>query len=250
MRIQVVLATLGFCLILPGQAEAQEVSNKVIKVMKEAGCNMGWYAQVLIDSGTGPVQLSGGNKACKQEPPAEIAKVSEMLLRAEASSKQTQDFRKEISDLKRVLAEKETEVRKPQAEIERPIASAPVVTTITRTITQNDSRVILATGLASFFLGLSLAILYYSMSRTRKSTIQLARVRIIRDLGKTYQFILVGAGETTPGSGVIVGKYKCLKCSEKNLFGPDQKLVDHLREKHPEERITWEIDPALVSRSI
>src|SRR3954469_25043651 len=86
-NLRTIVVALFVMLFLYGKADAQshvavltEKNNSVTKVMKQAGCNLGWLSVVMADSNIKPEKLRRlpigqkivVNDNCKSEPPLQV----------------------------------------------------------------------------------------------------------------------------------------------------------------------------------
>ncbi len=237
--------------------------NSVTKVMLKAGCSLGWLSQVVADSGINPTKLRHldvGQKvviggSCKGEAPASVHNLSNMLMKVDMAGSRGPDLQPEVARLKgelgatstrlaSVLAERDrlkSQVGKLEAELS--IARRPKPEVPAKAAAGPSYRVFGLSILVALALGGTVA--YFWLSHLARNEVSFPASWKLREDGKEYEFTLVGAAEGVPGSGNIIGRYKCPMCPEKNLFGRDRNLRGHVREKHATERVVVNVDPQL-----
>jgi hypothetical protein len=239
-------------------------SNSVTKVMQKAGCNTDWIFQVLQDSNIQVTQLRHlpmgqqvtlNANSCTDEPPAQTAHMSAIILRMDAVTGQVQEVKKENVVLRQSASVATTRLEGVKRENEGLQLQKQTLQKELKEATQHPKVGVRNVGgygrrmlALAVFAGLVMGgVSTWFVTRIPKNSLVLpAHMEVTRN-GKNYVFTLVGAGEAVPGSGNIIGKYKCPSCSEKNLFGREENLVRHLDSAHPAERIETQVDSSLVA---
>jgi hypothetical protein len=245
-------------------------NNSVTKVMESAGCNTRWIFQVLQDSDIKVTELRHlptGQKvvlqanSCKDDPPAQVAHMSEIVLRMDAVTGQVQKTEKEnitlrasaseavarLESVKQENNQLKTQKKALETKLDKAVHVPPQVIT-----TGGTGYGVREIGLASLGgLVVGLVIMGLAMrNRKPQNTVSFPRIWNIRENGEDNVFTLVGAIETTPGSGNFVGKYKCPHCFERNISGVDRNMRTHLSQQHSKKRIETIVDPSLVERPL
>lgn len=238
--------------------------NSVSKVMDNAGCRMGWLSKVLSDSHIKPSQLRRlpvGQKvimhgSCKEEPPASIADLSRMIIQVELSTLNNRKFKKEIETL--LTSYKQLEIKASETAatntnlrdkidgLKNEIASQVKVLENAITTSKNvpfPLDMLLLSALTGVLFGVAGTWVY--STKKSKGEFHFPRSMSIAVDGTTHTFDFVGAGEPSPGSTSMIGKYKCPLCHERNLYGRESNLRAHIFKAHPQTRSSMGVDDSL-----
>ncbi len=233
--------------------------NSVSAVMKNAGCDLGWLSAVVEDSGINPsdlrhlpvgqpVKIKEGR--CKTAPPALVNDLSSLLLRLDSLPELSQELQKEYRAIQKsasaLLAENSLAqnarktLEEKSSNLEQRLSQSRTGARTQANLDASTWRMIGMGTMAGVALTLLLTIPFVRKARKQSitsvktdevDTITFPSPWVLKEKDRPYSFKFVGASPH-PETGEMLGRYMCPLCSEKNLFGREFNLRQHLAKKH------------------